>query len=394
MAFLDNSGDIILDAVLTDTGRLRLAQGDGSFKISKFALADDEINYGNYDKNHSSGSAYFDLEVLQTPVLEAFSNNTSNLKTKLVSIPRTNLLYMPILKLNKNSITTSIINTAQQQKPSKTFSRNGDASSNTLKKNGNTITYTAGAAKQDAKFYVAVDSFTYDQLSTFQVDAGGGSTAEPSADGYIAPTGIIEGYNSGVGAQGGIIRVDHGLDTNEISPSVGIDSDLQENAFIVELDYRLGRLKSPSDSNVQGVNFIDDDQVATYYVGSGPMINPEGAPSDTNTLTTSLQAAGADEVQPASELSQFSPQVFDGPRGSTFQFRIQASLELQQSTYLFNQIGQSEDAASAGNLAGFSTVDSPVKGKKIYYIDSTVRVIGANTGYRLDIPIRFIKIAN
>ena len=43
MAFLDNSGDIILDAVLTDTGRLRLAQGDGSFKISKFALGDDEI---------------------------------------------------------------------------------------------------------------------------------------------------------------------------------------------------------------------------------------------------------------------------------------------------------------------------------------------------------------
>ena len=59
MAFLDNSGDIILDAVLTDTGRLRLAQGDGSFKITKFALGDDEINYGNYNKNHSSGSAYY-----------------------------------------------------------------------------------------------------------------------------------------------------------------------------------------------------------------------------------------------------------------------------------------------------------------------------------------------
>jgi len=43
MAFLDNSGDIILDAVLTDTGRLRLAQGDGSFKISKFAIGDDEL---------------------------------------------------------------------------------------------------------------------------------------------------------------------------------------------------------------------------------------------------------------------------------------------------------------------------------------------------------------
>ena len=43
MAFLDNSGDIILDAVLTDHGRKLLAQGDGSFEITQFALADDEI---------------------------------------------------------------------------------------------------------------------------------------------------------------------------------------------------------------------------------------------------------------------------------------------------------------------------------------------------------------
>jgi len=45
MAFLDNSGDIILDAVLTDTGRFRLAKGDGTFKITKFAFADDEVDY-------------------------------------------------------------------------------------------------------------------------------------------------------------------------------------------------------------------------------------------------------------------------------------------------------------------------------------------------------------
>jgi len=52
MGFLDNSGDIILDAVLTDTGRMRLAQGDGSFKIVKFALGDDEIDYSLYDKTN------------------------------------------------------------------------------------------------------------------------------------------------------------------------------------------------------------------------------------------------------------------------------------------------------------------------------------------------------
>ena len=80
MGFLDNSGDIILDAVLTDTGRFRLARGDGSFRVAKFALGDDEINYGNYNKDHASGSAYYDLEILQTPILEAF--------TKLISKKR------------------------------------------------------------------------------------------------------------------------------------------------------------------------------------------------------------------------------------------------------------------------------------------------------------------
>ena len=56
MGFLDNSGDIILDAVLTDLGRKRLAEG--SFSISRFALGDEEINYALYNKNHPRGSAY------------------------------------------------------------------------------------------------------------------------------------------------------------------------------------------------------------------------------------------------------------------------------------------------------------------------------------------------
>ena len=101
MGFLDNSGDIILDAVLTDLGRERLARGDGSFKITKFALADDEINYGSYNKNHASGSAYYDLEVLQTPVLEAFTNNGSSMKSRLLSLSRNDILYLPVLKLNQ-----------------------------------------------------------------------------------------------------------------------------------------------------------------------------------------------------------------------------------------------------------------------------------------------------
>jgi hypothetical protein len=76
MGFLDNSGDIILDAVLTDLGRKKLAGGSGEFNITHFALGDEEINYKLYDKNHPSGSAYYDLEIIQTPILESFKKKS------------------------------------------------------------------------------------------------------------------------------------------------------------------------------------------------------------------------------------------------------------------------------------------------------------------------------
>lgn len=98
MAFLDNSGDIILDAVLTDVGRRRMAQGD--FNIEKFAIGDDEIDYALYNKDHPSGSAYYDLEILQTPVLEAFTQNNANINYGLTSYSQLDLLYLPTIKLN------------------------------------------------------------------------------------------------------------------------------------------------------------------------------------------------------------------------------------------------------------------------------------------------------
>ena len=132
MAFLDNSGDIILDAVLTDTGRLRLAQGDGSFKISKFALGDDEVNYGLYNKNHLSGSAYFDLEILQMPILEAFTNNSAQVKSRLMTMSRTNILYMPTLKLNNITTTVGVDSGTTQAGPSGFFSRDAGVYSSGL----------------------------------------------------------------------------------------------------------------------------------------------------------------------------------------------------------------------------------------------------------------------
>ena len=100
MAFLDNSGDIILDAVLTDTGRRRMA--NGNFNIVKYALGDDEIDYRLYNKNHPSGSAYYDLEIMQTPVFEAVTAQNSAINYGLLSYTNQNLLYLPTMRVNQN----------------------------------------------------------------------------------------------------------------------------------------------------------------------------------------------------------------------------------------------------------------------------------------------------
>ena len=101
MAFLDNSGDIILDAVLTDTGRRKMA--NGTFNITKFALGDDEIDYSLYNKNHPSGSAYYDLEILQTPVFEATTQTHAGINYGLLATTATDLLYLPTMHINTRS---------------------------------------------------------------------------------------------------------------------------------------------------------------------------------------------------------------------------------------------------------------------------------------------------
>jgi len=219
MAFLDNSGDIILDAVLTDEGRRRLAEGKGTFRITKFALGDDEIDYGLYNKDHASGSAYFDLEILQTPVFEAFTNNASSMKSKIITINNPNLLYLPIIKLNDTSARGPVpLNFGKDT------------------------------------FLIPVNKTTNDLFTGANV----GILRSP-ADDDLSSTGNR------------FIRLDQGLDTTSISPGAGLSSDLREDTFIIEMDNRLGGLVSGlnnQDLTEKTPSNVDDDDIATYIISA------------------------------------------------------------------------------------------------------------------------------
>ena len=97
MGYLNNAV-ITLDAILTTKGRQLLAKNDGSFKITQFALADDEIDYTMYNPTHPSGSSYYGEAILNMPLLEAFPQETQIMKYKLVTLPR-GTAKLPILDL-------------------------------------------------------------------------------------------------------------------------------------------------------------------------------------------------------------------------------------------------------------------------------------------------------
>jgi len=103
MAYLDNRV-VTVDAILTKKGRELLARGDGSFKITQFALADDEVDYTLYNPTHPSGSVFAGEAIENMPVLEAFPDETQIMKYKLTTLPR-GTARLPILSVGAGSFT-------------------------------------------------------------------------------------------------------------------------------------------------------------------------------------------------------------------------------------------------------------------------------------------------
>jgi len=102
MGYLNNS-IVTVDAILTTKGRELLAKNDGSFRITQFALADDEIDYTLYNPSHPSGSAYYGEAIQNMPLLEAFPQETQVMKYRLTTLPR-GTAKLPILDLGYNAV--------------------------------------------------------------------------------------------------------------------------------------------------------------------------------------------------------------------------------------------------------------------------------------------------
>lgn len=109
MGFLDNStNNIIVDAVLTDLGREKLA--NQTFSIDKFAFGDDEVDYTIIKKfGRTVGKQKIELN---TPIFEAQTNQNTALKYRLLSYNSPTLSRLPSLQIQGES---SVINMTTTQ---------------------------------------------------------------------------------------------------------------------------------------------------------------------------------------------------------------------------------------------------------------------------------------
>ena len=334
MSFLDNSGDIILDAVLTETGRRRMAEGN--FKITKFALGDDEIDYSLYNKNHPSGSAYYDLEILQTPVFEAFTQVNAGINYGLLPVTAVDLLYLPTMKFNQ--LTLSGVN---------------------------------NISKNSGVFYVT------DTSNDTGVISGTNISKTLKADNILHMTGQSDGD---------YVLIETGLDTGTASVPNGtadnrqsflVANNLVDRNFRVYYDSRFidiinGQIR---DTNNKFNNAGNDNALQASF-----SLEPARAVSDNTIGLENYVAANVSAVEnlvvnntsgndTAGILS-----VINGPRASVIALSVHAKPGLSAEYTLYG---------------GTTTVDS----KSVQYIDTTVYVQGLVSSAQIQIPIRIARLA-
>ena len=153
-----------------------------------------------------------------------------------------------------------------------------------------------------------------------------------------------------------------------------------ESAYLVEVDSRLLGLTTPANLQVAQPSFIDDDNVSTYYFGLN---------SDPGYFAAQLGGVPGGQAQPAfeivqnptrSENSAIGPTNTTGRLGSRLVFGLKSSLTLQNSDDLFTRLGGSETIVINGSSAVYKT------------INTVIRLTGFSTGYRVEIPIKLLKV--
>ena len=368
MAYTTTSDSIVIKATLTDKGRKLLSRG--KFKIAKFALGDDELDYellvgkhignmidGNPDDTTTWSATPYRSAIENSKLFEASQDKNKNIRYGLQSYDEgvlylteeelekihpslhAYIMYLPILKTNKKlDISPTLSGSVYYLSVNDETTEKLDTISNfrflTTNKLENTkiviesgIQTTPGAAEDTRptlenrnnyiikKFLLDHDYFIHPDNKYFRKMVG------------ISDASRFENYASGET----IIN----LKTAQEAPPISLESEFNSYATFIS----------------RGVPNL----IAAY--------DSEGAEGDTGTTYSE----------------------FNGPRGSVIAFNPLIDQELQATStgdrdFRYSEYGYVDQI-----------VFSELATSKFDYIDTTIYIIGGTTNSRLRVPIRLIR---
>ena len=327
MAFQDSCDTIIIDAVLTDIGRQKLARSN--FKISKFALGDDEVDYSFGQEVNGT----WKLNTPRLPVLEAGGIGESNIKYGLLSLPRQDVTYFPQLLFNQ---------------------------------------LVEGAATVSAvgqTYYLSVNDETTKKIMEDLTSVVMLENNQTSRNFIFIESGIT------------------GLENVTISPGPATKERFITNLGLMDeymFAYCDGRLVSELLTNRKDAYF-KDDAASNLYLNVVPLVNTVKITIGSSIENFETYRIPTINNEIFTDPSYNTNSVINGPRGMAMGFNLKVIDKLtgtSESTVderyvTFGTI--SADLFSAGNLYD--------------YIDTNVLLEGTATGNQLIVPIRIIRYA-
>jgi hypothetical protein len=307
---------------------------EGNFRIVKYSPGDDEIDYSLYNADHTSGSAYYDLEILQSPVMEAATKQASSIKYGLLSITRTDILFMPTLKAN--------------QKISEALNKKGSV------------------------FILAANRETYENLSSDSV-LGEKFVLEPNTK-TPSRTVVIES----------------GIDSSERQATLEnrnamlVASGLLDSNFEFKFDSRF----VAGLTSVQGGKFANlSDGTRDISMSTFATRTAIGAQDFIENYSTAIAPGIANLVAKRDgSVSGNDLSGFEGPRGTvtaaTFVPSTEINAEGSSTPSFYSLYGRTSVAAATLGFTGSNTYD---------VIDTTVYVRGLTSGTQIQIPLRIVR---
>lgn len=404
MAFKDTAGTAVIDAVLTDIGRKRMA--DGTFRPVKFALGDDEIDYSLIGPDaFSTDGAQISLS--GSSMFEAYGSEAKNIQYGLNTFDTPNSLYRPILKLNdKVSVAAQL--SGSTKRATQLYTQWGEHDPDTATTD---IGRTGGTAAGAEAYYLAANDETADKMrEIFTGSAAGGAPVNSKFFKFLEDRNF----------EGNKIVVESGLDNIPIEEEMSIDfAEIPE--FVdalgtwVELFFKLP-VAINYDNRIKYLvkrNYLDRHY---FIMADNRFIEKILGPSRNCSSFKNFADGTADinfqttvENTPITYFNQFDDYytfVIDGVPNLMFDHEMYS----YPSTKFSNLLGP-KGTATAINFAIIKKLKADSSAERDYrytkygvtdqklfdathkfdYIETVIYIVGATTDSRIQAPVRIIR---